>query len=85
MEKKDNTGVLFSNSKSNPKQPDYKGSAKIGSIEYFLAAWKQTSKSGNEYFSLVFEEAQKKDITRGMVKPDFKGKHEPFIDDELPF
>lgn len=56
-------GVLFPRTKTNDKQPDFKGSAMIGGVEYYVAGWKRTSKAGAAYMSLAFQkkgEEQKK-------------------------
>ena len=50
-----NRGVLFKNLDKTPenKQPDFSGSLNInGSDDWRLAAWIQTSKTGNSYLSL---------------------------------
>lgn len=45
-ELKDGQGSLFKNDKGdNAKRPDYRGSIKIGGVEYELAAW---IKEGNK-------------------------------------
>lgn len=86
MEKKDNSGVLFrNNNKDKETQPDWKGSCKVGGVDYFLSMWQKDAKSGAGYFSLAFTEAGKKkvDITKGMVKPDLSSKQSEFVDDDL--
>ena len=57
METKDMSGVLFKNDKKQKEShPDYKGSAKIGGREVWIAAWVKTSKNGVKFFSLAFNE-----------------------------
>lgn len=54
-EQKDNTGVLFANDKKNSdRDPDGKGSATIGGIEYWVSSWVNRSKSGHAYKTLRF-------------------------------
>lgn len=53
MENKEMTGVMFPHEKKNPKQPDFKGSIKIGGVDYEIAAWNRTSKSNLPYMSLM--------------------------------
>lgn len=88
MEKKDNSGVLFRNTnKGKETQPDWKGSCKVGGVDYFLSMWQKDAKSGAGYFSLAFTEANKRnlDITKGLVKPDLSNKTTEFLDDDLPW
>lgn len=55
-EKKDNSGVLFRNSrKETEKHPDYTGSATIGGVEYWISAWVNESKDGKKYFAFSFK------------------------------
>lgn len=50
----DNSGALFKNDrKTKSKHPDYTGSAVVDGVEYWLAGWKRTSKSGKAYLSLA--------------------------------
>lgn len=97
MNNKENRGVLFPNNKTKDTQPDYKGSAKVGSIDFFMSMWKCTSNSGMEYFKVSFTEATKKaedkeeprkeqlDITKGMVKPDLSNQNDEYLNDDIPF
>lgn len=56
MDNKEMQGVLFPHNKKNDKQPDYKGTAKIGGIDYEIAVWKKVGKqSGAEYMSVAFQ------------------------------
>lgn len=55
MENKELQGVMFPHEKQNEKQPDLRGYAKIGGVDYYVAAWKRTSKAGNGYLSLAFQ------------------------------
>lgn len=90
MDNKELSGVLFDHKKLNEKQPDYKGSAKVGGVDYYLAAWKKVSKAGKEYLSVRFERAdkyQKKDPVKEVAKA-VGGKEileNPTIYEEVPF
>lgn len=54
------TGVLFNNNKAtNPKAPNIKGECTIGGKVYEIAGWRNTSKAGNTYYSLKFQEPWK--------------------------
>lgn len=50
-------GALFQNPNkiAGDKRPDYKGSAEVDGIKYWLAGWKKKSKQGAVYVSLSFE------------------------------
>jgi hypothetical protein len=51
-------GVLFKNDrKEKDTHPDYKGSAEIGGVEYWLSAWIKTSAKG-KFMSLSFTEKE---------------------------
>ena len=53
-EQKDNSGSLFKNDrKENDKQPDYKGTVKIGGVEYWQSAWIKDV-NGKKFFSQSF-------------------------------
>jgi len=55
-EQKDNSGALFVNDKREKEtQPNAKGSAMIGGVEYWVSAWTNTSSKGTKYQSLKFE------------------------------
>ena len=85
MEVKVNTGVLFKNERKEAEtHADYTGSwVDDDGTEYYLNAWKNTSKAGKSYLK----------ITRGKVKqqgaaPAPAKKHAPvesFDDEDLPF
>lgn len=49
----ENSGALFKNDKKEkPSQPDYKGSLNVAGVDYWLAAWLNTSKGGQKYMSV---------------------------------
>jgi len=53
MQQRDNNGVLFKNDqKQGDNHPDYKGSAMVDGVDYWLSAWINISKNGNKYMSL---------------------------------
>lgn len=50
-----NSGALFKNDrKEQPNHPDYKGSAEIDGVDYWLSAWIKEGKSG-KFMSLSFK------------------------------
>ncbi len=55
-EQRDMTGSLFKNDKrENDSQPNAKGTAKIGGVEYYVSAWTKKDKNGNPWQSLSFK------------------------------
>jgi uncharacterized protein (DUF736 family) len=48
-------GVLFKNDrKEKDTHPDYKGSAEVGGVEYWLSSWIKVGKGGAKFMSLSF-------------------------------
>lgn len=84
-EQKDNSGSLFKNDrKEKETHPDYKGTVKIGGVEYWQSAWVKEV-NGKKYFSQSFtlkEQTQAKEQIR--VKEKEINNFEPQADD-LPF
>lgn len=88
MEKRLNTGVLFSNkTKTNPKAPDYSGDIYVdlstmkvvdGKVEIKLAGWKKVSKTGSTFLSLAADTMEKKAPKTPMQKIQD-------MDDDVPF
>jgi hypothetical protein len=74
---RDNSGVLFKNDrKSGDRDPDYRGTATIGNIEYRMSAWLKDGRSGKFLsFAFTLKDAPKS----AAAKPgrDF--------DDQIPF
>ena len=58
MERKNNTGALFSNAenKKTDKHPDYRGKVMVENKEMNISAWLNTSKAGKKYLSLKFDD-----------------------------
>lgn len=55
-EQKRDQGSLFKNDRKEKEgHPDYKGSANIEGLEYWVSAWVNTSKDGKKYMSLKFQ------------------------------
>lgn len=53
------SGALFTNDKKEKdSQPDMKGNAKVDGVEYWVAGWWETSKSGLEYLSIKLTEKE---------------------------
>jgi single-stranded DNA-binding protein len=51
---KTNRGALFKNNRKEQgdKKPEYTGSLNVGGVEYFLDAWLNKSKAGENYMSV---------------------------------
>lgn len=72
-------GSLFKNDKkTTDKHPDYKGSAQIEGVEYWLSAWVNTSRDGRKYMKLKFEPKQTEQAAAAPIVTDD-------TDDDLPF
>lgn len=55
MENNKNSGAFFLNNKDgNEKKPDYTGSLTVEDKKMYVSVWNRTSKSGNDFFSIVF-------------------------------
>lgn len=61
FEQKENSGSLFKNDrKSSDSQPNAKGTALIGGVEYWVSAWTKKDKNGNNWQSLSFTPKEQK-------------------------
>ena len=57
------TGTIFKNNykEEGSKQPDYKGTMKIGGEDIKIVGWKRTTKNGDDYFYLAVDNFVPKD------------------------
>ena len=56
---KDMSGSLFKNDrKERPTHPDYKGSAILNGIDYWVSAWVKESQNGKKFLSMAFNPKQ---------------------------
>lgn len=64
------TGVLFRNEdkREGKRDPDYRGQAEVGRVQYWLSAWINEKKGGGKYMKLKFEPKQAKDIKGAAAK-----------------
>lgn len=75
------SGALFKNDKGdNDNRPDYRGSAEIDRVEYWVSAWIRTSKKGEKFMSLKFEPKQTGTRPKGNQRPA-----QPDFNDRIPF
>ena len=79
---RDLSGALFKNKrKTTDRHPDYTGSALINGKEYQISSWLNTSKSGEKYMSLTFQE---RPTDQGNSSPSNTTSFDDFSDD-VPF
>ena len=55
MEQQELKGVLFPNTKTSDKHPDFRGKCLIGGVKYRIAGWKRTSQAGLNFLSIAFQ------------------------------
>lgn len=75
------TGVLFKNDKGdNEKRPDYKGSAEIEGVQYWVSAWIRDTAKG-KCLSMKYERKEQQ------AAPATKAPEpqQSAIDDDIPF
>jgi hypothetical protein len=49
------SGALFGNDqKQSDKEPDYKGSAEVDGVQYWISGWVNKSKDGKKYLKIKF-------------------------------
>jgi uncharacterized protein (DUF736 family) len=80
-EQKDGNGSLFKNNEKEAEtHADYRGSIKIGGVEYWLNAWIKKSAKGTTYMSLSAKpkEARPAEPARQAPPPDFDDSEIPF-------
>jgi len=78
-------GALFKNKnmREGKKDPEYKGSATIGGVEYWVSSWINTSKAGEKYMSLNFKPKEAKPAEAPANVPQPASALE--FDDAIPF
>ena len=65
MEKRDNSGALFTNDKREKEtHPHYQGKATIGGVDYYVSAWVKDGAKG-KFQSLSFKIVQETKPTGG--------------------
>lgn len=81
------SGVLFKNDnqREGKQDPNAKGSATIGGVEYWVSAWTNTTKDGKKYQRLKFK-AKEQQPAAAPKAEDLKAPAPPLeFDDEIPF
>jgi len=87
-----NRGAMFKNDrKETDRHPDMKGTLNVEGREFWVSAWKQTSKAGKPYVSLsVQPKEQQSDRKygggqdRNAPRPQTSSV-EPLTEDDIPF
>lgn len=82
----DNTLVLFVNDYKAPgsNQPDYKGKATVGGVEFKCSGWKKEGKNtGSVYLSVKLTPSV--DEVAAPVAPSITPRSKPKNDDDIPF
>lgn len=99
FEQRNNSGSMFRNDdKQSDNQPDYKGSALIDGVEYWVSGWDKRGRNGTDFISLSFrpksETPQGKPPTRSASKPPQRaaqgnakpqGQQNKIDEDDIPF
>ena len=81
FQQRDNNGSLFKNDKKTAeKHPDYKGSAMVDGVEYWLSSWVKTGMNG-KFMSIAFEP---KDANRA-AKSNAPVREEEDDSEDMPF
>ena len=82
MEKKDNSGALFTNDKREKEtHPHYQGKATIGGVDYYVSAWVKDGQKG-KFQSLSFKPVQEQSKPTG-GKPNGRPNYGKEFDDFL--
>ena len=88
-EQKDNSGAIFKNDKKESEtHADYKGSALIAGVDYWVNVWVNTSAKGTKYMKTSYT---KKDVAIPVVAPQVTQSVAPAeitienMDDDIPF
>jgi hypothetical protein len=78
------TGVLFVNDKQgNDKRPDWKGSAEIDGVHFWVSGWARESARG-PLISLKLEKKEQQQVSRP-APPPAPAPAEPLEGDDIPF
>jgi len=55
-EQKDNSGSMFIEDVGNTNRPNFKGSIRVGGVDYWISGWNKVSKNGKEFISLSVQD-----------------------------
>jgi len=84
MERKDNSGALFKNDRKREgkKDADYRGTALIAGVEYYVDAWVNESKDGRKYLGVKYKP---KGESAPAPAPAAAPQADPDFNDDIPF
>ena len=84
-EQKDNSGVMFVNDKKQTDtQPDRRGNAMIGGVDYWVSGWIKESSKGDKYLRLAF--TPKEEVhSQGIKQVAQQVENKTLLDDDIPF
>ncbi len=81
-----NTGAFFKNDKKETeKHPDYRGSAVVDNVKYWVSVWIAESRKGQKYFSVSYTKKDNQDDVPNPNKTAEKKAPDDTFDDDLPF
>lgn len=79
------SGVLFKNDKDgNEKRPDYKGSAEIEGVQYWVSAWIREGAKG-KFMSMKYEAKEKQSAPKPQQQSQQGTNGPDSFDDDIPF
>jgi hypothetical protein len=83
-ETRDNSGAIFKNDrKEQENQPDYKGSARVGGVDYWVSVWLKTSQNGVKFMSTAY--TPKEPIQAPMPASNPQNMTMEELDSDIPF
>lgn len=79
------TGVLFKNDKDgNEKRPDYKGSAEIEGVQYWVSAWIRDGAKG-KFMSMKYERKERQSAAKPAASAPVASSGYGAVYDDIPF
>lgn len=85
-EQRDNSGSSFKNDrKEKPTHPDYKGSAMVAGVEYWVSSWIKESKNGVKFLSHSYTPKEQSAHHEAKANGYAPAKQEPELNDDIPF
>lgn len=80
-------GALFKNKnkREDRQDPEYKGSATLAGVDYWVSAWINTSKAGEKYMGLTFQPKESPAVSDAKAAPSAPPPLDDLDDSSLPF
>lgn len=86
FETKPNSGSMFKNDqKEQDNHADYRGSALIDGVDYWMDAWIKTAETGRKWMSFSFKPKQKPTTVPVRQAAAAPGRRSSQMDDDCPF